>query len=97
MLTFRDSFANSAESTICFGLSVVYFVVDLDIRCDGTPQKSELGNCFQFSLNDGYVGRVVLFSGCKLMQDFRLFQTILEFEELYVAPRLPLKFFSMVI
>ena len=61
MLVVPYSFVESAKSIVCLGQSVVYFPSDLGVWCDGTPQISELMNCFQLSSTDGDVGRAVLF------------------------------------
>ena len=61
MLVVPYSFVESAKSAVCLGQSVVYFPGDLGFWCDGTPQISELINCFQLSSTDGDVGRALLF------------------------------------
>ena len=61
MLAAPYSLVESVESTVCFSQSDVYFSVNLDVWCDGTPQVSEWVNCFQLSSIDGDIGRVVLF------------------------------------
>ena len=64
----------SAESTVCLGQSVVYFSVNLGVRCDVTPQVIELMDCFQVSSTDCDVGRVILFLRCRLVKDPSLLQ-----------------------
>ena len=76
------SFAESAESAVWLGQSVVYFPVDLGVWCDGIPNISELVNCFQLSSTNGDVEGVVLFQGCWLVEGLSLFQADLESEEL---------------
>ena len=61
MLVVPYSFVESVKSVVCLDQSVVYFPVDLSVSCDGTPQKSELMNCFQLSSTDGDEGRALLF------------------------------------
>ena len=74
MLVVPYSFAVSVKSAFCLGQSVVYFLVDLCVWCDGTSQINELINCFRFSSTDGGVGRVVLFKRCRLVKDLSLLQ-----------------------
>ena len=82
MLVVPYSFVESAESAVYLGQTVVYFPVDLGVKCDGTSQISELMNYLHLSSTDGDVGRVVLFSGCRLVKDLSLLQADLESEEL---------------
>lgn len=56
MLAVPDYFVEFAESAVCLVQSVVYFLFDLGIRCDGTSQVSVLVSCFQLSLTEDING-----------------------------------------
>ena len=82
MLAIPYSFVVFAKTAVCLGKSVFYFPVNLGVSCDGTPQISELMNCFQLSSTNGDVGSVVLFYGWRQVKDLSLLQADLESKEL---------------